>query len=252
MKMNNVNPTNELEKNTSVFSIDENAIEKIIHITSNDNKMLLINNRYYCEFTSSPTSRDVVPDYHFFSDLKKEDNSPTFVRYANCFVLDVYVGKGHHTHQYGKIYYFKHLDLKNTNTFSIMLNDDKALINVVSLEIIDKPYPIHNLIDLIDDDLLPKHLTSNDGDPMMSLDGVSSIDFGKYGNKSVNMEYYINGKLYFEIVDFTDIPEGGIVQLNDTTRREVIVNMHATGDRLSNFNVATIATLINAKLKALK
>lgn len=107
-------------------------------------------------------------------------------------------------------------------------------------------------MELIDKDILPKSYAIEDGDPMLTVDGVACFDFARFGSKIVSIEYYVTGKLYVEIVDFKDVPDGGIVQLNDTTRREVLVNMSVTGDRLSDSNVADIAALINTRVKTIK
>ena len=234
------------------MQIDENTIRTAVRLTSDDNKMLLLNGRYYCELTESQKTRDVGPKYCFFSESWKEKNSPTFTQYTDCFVLDTYVEKGHHKHQYGKLYHSVHDDLNNMHEFSLMLSDDKALITVNSIEVVDKPYPLQKLMDLIDKDILPKDYAAEDGDPMLTVDGVVFIDFARFGSKSVGIEYYVTGKLYVEIVDFADVPEGGIVQLNDTSRREVLVNMPVTGDRLSEINVHSIAALVNSRVKAVK
>lgn len=234
------------------MQIDENTIRTAVRLKSDDNKMLLLNDRYYCELTASQKTRDVESKYCFFSESWKEENSPTLTQYTDCFVLDTYVEKGHHKNQYGKLYHSVHDDLDCMHTFCLMLSDDKALITVTSIEVVDKPYPLLKLMDLIDKDILPKSYTAEDGDPMLTTDGVAFIDFARFGSKSVGMEYYVNGKLYVEIIDFTDVPEGGIVQLNDTARREVLVNMPTTGGKLSDFNAADIAALINTRVKTIK
>lgn len=66
------------------------------------------------------------------------------------------------------------------------------------------------------------------------------------------MEYYIDGKLYFEIVDFKDIPDSGIARIDDASRREVVINMPCNGGVLGSDNAAEVAALINARLKTLK
>ena len=234
------------------MQIDENTIRTAVHLTSDDNKMLLLNNRYYCELTESQKTRDVEPKYCFFSCSWKEKNSPTLTQYTDCFVLDTYVEKGRHKNQYGKLYHSVHDDLNCMHTFCLMLSDDKSQITVNSIEIIDKPYPLQNLMELIDKDILPKSYAIEDGDPMLTVDGVACFDLARFGSKIVSIEYYVTGKLYVEIVDFKDVPDSGIVQLNDTTRREVLVNMPVTGDRLSDSNVADIAALINTRVKTIK
>lgn len=234
------------------MQIDENTIRAAVRLTSDDNKMLLLNDRYYCELTESQKTRDVGPKYYFFSDAWKEKNSPTLTQYTDCFVLDTYIEKGHHKNQYGKLYHSIHDDLDCMHTFYLMLSDDKVQITVNSIKIVDKPYPLQKLMDLIDKDILPKNYTVEDGDPMLSLDGVSFIYFGNYGNKFASIEYYITGKLYAEIVDFSEVPDGGIVQLDDTSRREILVNMPCNGGVLNDDNVQSIAALINNRVKALK
>ena len=231
--------------------IDNDIIRIVTQLKSDDNKMLLLNNRYYCELTESSNSRVVESKCCVFSESLKEENSPTFTQYANCFVLDAFLGKGHHTYQFGKLYHFQHVDL-TSDAFSLMLNNDKALINVISIEVVNKPYPIKKFIDMLDKDVLPKEYESGDGDPMLSLDGVAFVDFGKFGSKSASMEYDIHGQLYFEIVDFKDVPSMGIVHINDTSRREVLVNMPCNSEVLNDDNAKRIASLISTRLKELK
>ena len=234
------------------MQIDENTIRTTVHLNSDDNKMLLLNDRYYCELTESQKTRNVVPKYCFFSGSWKEENSPTLTQYTDCFVLDTYREKGHHKNQYGKLYHSVHNDLDCLHTFYLMLNDDKAQITVNSIKIVNKPYPLQKLIDLIDKDIIPKTYTIEDSDPMLTIDGVAYIDFGKYGSKSIGIEYYVTGKLYVEIVDFADVPVGGIVQLDDSTKREILVNMPITDNVLSDDNVSSIAKIINTRVKTIK
>ena len=234
------------------MQIDENTIRKAVHLNGDDNKMLFLNDRYYCELTESQKTRKVDPKYCFFSSFWKESGCPTVTQYTDCFILDTHVGKNHHKNQYGKLYHSVHDDLDCMHTFYLMLSDDKEHIMVNSIKIVDKPYPLQKLIDLIDKDIIPNDYTIEDSDPMLSLDGVAYVDFGKYGSKSVGLEYYVTGKLYVEIVDFAGVPDGGIVQLDDSTRREILVNMPVIGNVSSDSNASSIAALINTRVKALK
>lgn len=121
------------------MQFDENTIRTTVRLTSDDNKMLLLNGRYYCELTESQKTREVEPRYCFFSESWKEENSPTLTQYTDCFVFDASIGKGHHKRQYGKLYHSVHDDLDCMHTFSLMLSGDRALISVMSIEVIDKP-----------------------------------------------------------------------------------------------------------------
>ena len=113
------------------MDFDEDFVNKITHITSDDNKMLLLNNRYYCELTVSQKSRNVEPNY-YFSDFWKEENSPTLTQYADCYVID---GS---KRQYGKLYHSVNNDLMFKHTFSLMLQDDKTLVSVITIENVAK------------------------------------------------------------------------------------------------------------------
>ena len=151
----------------------------------------------------------------------KDFNSPSYTSYADCYVLDIEIEKGHHKNQFAKLYRTVHKDLGNASSFSLMLAD-KSLLSITKIEIVDKPYQLKNLIDKLD--VKPK-ANSKQLEPIMSIDGVCFIDFGEYNGKAASMEYYINGRLYFEIVDFNNIADMGIVDIDDDSRRNVVVDM---------------------------
>lgn len=132
-------------------------IRKVVNINSDDNKMLLLNGRYYCQLTLDK-QLDVPEHYCFFSESWKEQNCPTLTQYTDCYVLDTCLEKGHHTSQFAKLYHSVHMDLDNSDSFSLLLSLDNAIVSVTDIEIVDKPYPLKKLIDLLDKDALqPKY-----------------------------------------------------------------------------------------------
>lgn len=157
------------------MQIDENTIQIAVRLTSDDNKMLLLNDRYYCELTENQKTREVKPNYCFFSSLCKDESCPTLVQSTSCFVLDTYVGNGHHASQFGELYHFVHEDLIYKHTFALKLSNN-VMLDIIDIKVIDKPYPLHKLISLLDKDMMPKDYTLDDYDPMLTLDGVSIVD----------------------------------------------------------------------------
>lgn len=121
------------------MQFDENTIRAALRLSSDDNKMLLLNGRYYCQLTSGNKQLDVPEHYCFFSESWKEENSPTLTQYTDCYVLDTCLEKGHHTSQFAKLYHSVHSDLGNAHTFSLMLLLDNAIVSVSDIEIVDKP-----------------------------------------------------------------------------------------------------------------
>ena len=217
--------------------------ERLIHdIASNDGKLLLINDRYYCQLDSSCNA---------FTEWRKEPNSPSVSSYVSCYVLDICLEHGHHKNQHAKMYCYKHDDLLEKFNMSLMLEDDSALVNVVKAEVVDAPYPLDDLMQRIDNDLIPADYKPEDGDLMQSLDGTCNISFGEFNGKSANLEYYINGSLYFEIVDFFGVEDGEIVRVDDMSRRDVVVDMLHDGRTLRKDNVDDVAKAVNAKLRSL-
>lgn len=225
--------------------IDKKTVNEIVHLCGADRKMLLVNSRYYCHFVGS--RKEIEPDinYVFFSELYPSKNSPTLEQYADVYVLDVKLGKDNHSQGYGKLYRQVHLDLAEggRDEFVLMLPDGTSTM-VLKASILDVPYSFKKILKFagFSDDYV-----KNISEPITSFDGVSSADLGNYNGSIANAEYYIDGRLYFETVDFSAVQDGGIVRLDSPIRTVVIGMQSVTKD-----NVQILADKIKCKLDELK
>lgn len=226
--------------------MNDTLAHEITRLRSDNEKMLLLNNRYYCQLTCSMSTLDVSPGFIFFSEACKNPNCPAYVSHACCYVLDTQLEKPRHKNQFAELCYCFNTDI-SSHDFSLKFNDG-SLVNIVDAKIIDKPYPLKKLMSKLD---ITPDVKDESLEPVMSLDGVCFIDLGKYGTKSASLEYYISGKLYFEIVDFEGVPDMGIVRLDDASRRDVVVNMLSSDEVLNESNADSVAELINCKMKSL-
>lgn len=156
------------------------------------------------------------------------------VQYADVYVLDADLEHGHHKSGYGKLYHNMHLDL-DEDSFMLKLQDG-ACINAVSAEVLDVPYSLKEILRLAG---FSYSFIAKTAEPIETLDGVSTVDIGRFGHKDLSIEHYISGKLYAEAVDFDGVLDGEVVSL-DSPRREVIINM----EKVTEDNAAELAARI--------
>ena len=226
--------------------IDNKTTKEVIHLTGHDNKMLLINDRYYCQFTDSNHNVDFDSEYCVFSCFYTDDNSKCHTQEANVYVLDSEIGMKTDRNCFGKIYHNVNEDLENCkDIFMLMLDNPKRMINAVSIAIVDVPYKLKNLISLLK---CNKAMQEKIKEPINCIEGVSFVDLDEFNKKHLSLEYSINGKLYVEIVDFNDMHEMGIVNLNDNERRNIIINY----EKLDKNNVDEFAEKINNAIQLMK
>jgi len=218
-----------------VSKITSELADCIAALQPDDRKMLVINDRYYCQL--------VPREGKIFSDLRKDESSPAKFQSAEARVLDMAIGEGHHAVSNGTIWHQVNDDLLSKDHFSLMFHDQHGdvLLNAVDIEVVDEPYDLRKLIDKLH--RKPVHEVT---DPIASLEGVSFIDFGEKDGAAASLEYYISGNVYFEVVDFSGLDEMSIVSLK-SPRRDVVVEY----TKLAEDNVDEIAAKINAALDKL-
>ena len=225
--------------------IDKKIVNEIVHLSGADKKMLLVNDRYYCHFVGS--HKEMMPDinYVFFSELYPTKNSPTLEQYADVYVLDVKLSKDNHKQGYGKLYRQIHRDLANggRDEFILMLPDETSTV-VLNTVILNVPFSFRELLKLAG---FSDNFVKNVNEPITSFDGVSTVDFGSFNGTIASAEYYIDGRLYFETVDFSAVQDGGIVSLDSPLRTVVIGMQSVTMD-----NAKDLADKIKRKLDELK
>jgi hypothetical protein len=107
--------------------MNDNAAD-VLSLVKNDHKMLIMNDRYCCRFTSNDNDAKV------FSSPVKDANSPAMFRQADVQVIDMKFKDC--KLEAGIVFYQYSSDLVDKHHFSLMLSS-KNMVNAVSIEVVD-------------------------------------------------------------------------------------------------------------------
>ena len=224
------------------MKIDDELLKKILHLSGKDKKRVVVNDRYYCTFVDKDM-KPVDDNYYVFSECWKEDAFPSYTQYAEVFVYDSNISKGHHEAGFAKLYHMNHTD-SNTHSFFLMLKD-KTLAEAISIKLEDEIFPLDKFMKLIDEKNVGYEILS----PYENI-GLTIVEFERINDVTASIEYDVAGKLYFEVIDWSDIKEFEVIPL-DSDKRKFVLNYV----QLTNENAIALADHINralAKRKTMK
>lgn len=215
----------------------------IVNLVGNDKKLLYVNDRYYCQLCIGSHLDGHNMCDTFFSEPKKDENSPSIFQRADMYVLDMNLDKGHHSSGFGTIVYAYHPDMTTEqfkHTLTLYLPDNFMTI-ANTIEVVDAPYDIKEFMKMID--VVVEHPLTN---PIEAIEGVEFISLVDKNEKSASIEYYINGNIYCEIVDFSHTEQGDVIPIDSAKRNIVIAYQKLTKD-----NACEFAQKINDALKSM-
>lgn len=218
-------------KDSKMSKMTKDLADEISSLTADSHKMLIVNGRYYCQLEPE--------DGRVFTSLERDENSPSMFQSARVRILDMMLGEKHHDASEGVLWHQVSNDLSASDMFSLMMHDKSgdAMVNAVSIEIVDEPCSLDKLLSKMRHK--PMHEVK---DPIASAEGVVFADFGEKDGRNASLEYYINGNVYFEIVDFSGVEEMSIVSLGSPRRTVVVPYVKLTEENASK----TAADIDNA------
>lgn len=202
-------------------------------------KRIILNNNFICEFIT-PSTVDKDSTYHFFTEWYKEKNCPRVSQYADVVVREFQTYDKH----IGRVYIHEDLDLK-TYSMSLCLKGEydkkwTSMITVIHCLIDDSLYSVTEFMKLIKfKPLFPVK------EPYDAL-GVTICQFKEHNMHYPNIEFGLDGNLYYEIVDEREYKEGDIIPLNSDKRIDVI-----NYAKLNRDTAQSLADKINASLTRL-
>ena len=206
--------------------MNDNTIKALLE-SDISKKRLKLNDKYICEFVSDG-----------FSEFVEDTNSPRHSCYADVIAYD---DSRFRKLRNAKVFICFDPDLGDNGMHSMTLHfeDDnvKSLVTVVSSVVEEARVQVKEFLKLLD--FKPLHDVSEPYDNL----GLTVCVFEKHNGLEPNIEFGMDGKLYYEVLDMNDYEEGSIIPIDSSCRNDVVNYVRMTAD-----NIKSIADKINASL----
>jgi len=219
--------------------MNKNDITELARLNSQSHKRVVINDNFVCEFIV-PTNIKDWATYYFFTEWYREENCPRETCYADVIV---YEHKSFNKH-IGRIYLSLDKDIDKCS-LSLALKNKKAkkwktMHSVTKYVIEDSIASVKKFLKLIK--FKPKYKVKEPYDCY----GLSICQFKNHKKHSAHIEFGIDGRLYYEIIDETNYKDGELIPLDSELRKDVIAY-----EKITNDNMQQLADKINESLTRL-